>query len=274
IGVARTALGVFIKQLQSVATNVLCPPFHGRSLLVSCGFGSLLTNGRLLRQLFFLLYLLTGQLCLRQCLPCTGGDLWRWRRSWSCGLGYFRCRGSLGLWRFGYLRCLGHEFSPQIDRSFPWECPGSGDRDRRLRAGHYRSMAYAPLHVHTEHSALDGLARLDMLAKAIADGGMKAGAITDHGSLGGLWEFSQSAKKHGIKPIPGMEAYLAVGSRHQPGAMQFYNDDGMGDASDEITGRMKRKQYYHVTVLARNRTGWHNLILLHNESQKTKLGIY
>ncbi|OAV62843.1 DNA polymerase III subunit alpha [Enteractinococcus helveticum] len=135
-------------------------------------------------------------------------------------------------------------------------------------------MAYVPLHVHTEHSALDGLARLDMLAKAIADGGMKAGAITDHGSLGGLWEFSQSAKKHGIKPIPGMEAYLAVGSRHQPGAMQFYNDDGMGDASDEITGRMKRKQYYHVTVLARNRTGWHNLILLHNESQKTKLGIY
>ena len=133
-------------------------------------------------------------------------------------------------------------------------------------------MAYVPLHVHTEHSALDGLARLDLLAQAIADGGMTAGAITDHGSLGGLWEFAQSAKKHGIKPIPGMEAYLAIGSRHEPGTMQFYNDEGMGDATDEVSGRLKRKSYYHLTVLARNRTGWHNLILLHNESQKTKSG--
>jgi DNA polymerase-3 subunit alpha len=113
-----------------------------------------------------------------------------------------------------------------------------------------------------------------MLAKAIVEAGMEAAAITDHGSLAGLWEFSQSAKKHSVKPIPGMEAYLSIGSRHQPETMQFYDDDGMGDATDEVSGRLKRKAYYHLTILARNRTGWRNLILLHNASQKTKSGKY
>src|SRR5699024_2623448 len=134
------------------------------------------------------------------------------------------------------------------------------------------NMAYTPLHVHTEHSALDGLARLNDLAKTVADAGMSACAITDHGSIAGLWSFAHSAQKHGIKPIPGMEAYLAIGSRHEPETTQVYNDDGMSDAIDEVAGRMKTKSYYHLTVLARNRTGWHNLIRLHNESQKTKRG--
>src|SRR5699024_10487735 len=158
------------------------------------------------------------------------------------------------------------------ENSFQRECPGRHGPRKIGCAGHCQNMAYVPLHVHTEHSALDGLARLDLLARAISDGGMNAGAITDHGSLGGLWDFARSAKSIGIKPVPGIEAYLSIGSRHEPGTMQFYNDEGMGDATDEVSGRLKRKSYYHLTVLARNRTGWHNLILLHNESQKTKSG--
>ena len=167
---------------------------------------------------------------------------------------------------------VGHESSPEAQNFYPVEVSGVDLSPKNIGAGHCRSMAYVPLHVHTEHSALDGLARLDHVAKAISDAGMNAGAVTDHGSLGGLWAFARSAKKHGIKPIPGMEAYLSIGSRHEPETMQFYNDAGMGDATDVVSGRLKRKSYYHLTVLAHNRTGWHNLILMHNESQKTKSG--
>src|SRR5699024_11670430 len=113
-------------------------------------------------------------------------------------------------------------------------------------------MAYTPLHVHTEHSALDGLARLDDLAKTVADAGMSACAITDHGSIAGLWSFAHSAQKHGSKPIRGMEAYLAIGSRHEPETIQVYNDDGMADANDEVAGRMKTTSYHHLTLLVRN----------------------
>ncbi|MDN5890184.1 MAG: DNA polymerase III subunit alpha [Yaniella sp.] len=54
--------------------------------------------------------------------------------------------------------------------------------------------------------------------------------------------------------------------------MQTYNAEGMGDATDLVVGRLKNKSYYHLTIMARNRTGWHNLIRIHNESQKTKRG--
>ncbi|GAA4924056.1 DNA polymerase III subunit alpha [Nesterenkonia rhizosphaerae] len=137
-------------------------------------------------------------------------------------------------------------------------------------------MSYVPLHVHTEHSLLDGLARLKETVGLAAEHGFKAAAITDHGSLAGLWAFSTECKSKGIKPIPGIEAYVAIGSRHDPQTMTVFADDGMGDGDDKVEDagdrRTKKKSYYHLTILARNRTGWHNLIRLHNESQKTKIG--
>lgn len=137
-------------------------------------------------------------------------------------------------------------------------------------------MPYTPLHVHTEHSSLDGLARLKDTARAAADHGFAACALTDHGTPGGLWTFAQECRKLGVKPIAGIEVYLSIGSRHDPETMNVYADDGMGDADDEFategTLRTKKKSYYHLTVLARNRTGWHNLMRFHNESQQTKLG--
>lgn len=127
---------------------------------------------------------------------------------------------------------------------------------------------YAPLHVHTEHSALDGLARLDKLSAAAKDRGIEAMAITDHGSLAGVWDWDKACTKHGIKSIPGIEAYLAIGSRHQKNVVEELNDEGMGDADDDGKGETRSKKYHHLTLLAYNRQGWHNLIRLHNESQK------
>lgn len=128
---------------------------------------------------------------------------------------------------------------------------------------------YAPLHVHTEHSALDGLARLDKLAAAAKDRGITAMAITDHGSLAGIWDWEKACNKHGIKSIPGIEAYLSIGSRHEKHVVEELNDEGMGDADDDGKGETRSKKYHHLTLLAYNRQGWHNLIRLHNESQKS-----
>lgn len=129
-------------------------------------------------------------------------------------------------------------------------------------------MAYVPLHVHTEHSALDGMARLKTLFQHCSDIGLKACATTDHGSLNGLWKSSQEAQTAGIKFIPGMEAYMAIGSRHEKNetVVDRDGDEGMGDAEDG-TGDKKAKKFSHLTILAKNRTGWHNLIRFHNESQ-------
>ena len=128
---------------------------------------------------------------------------------------------------------------------------------------------YAPLHVHTEHSALDGLARLDKLAAAAKERGITAMAITDHGSLAGIWDWAKVCSKYGIKPIIGMEAYMAIGSRGKKNEIVELDDEGMNDADDSSEGDTRKKRYHHLTVLARNRTGWHNLIRFHNEAQKS-----
>lgn len=128
---------------------------------------------------------------------------------------------------------------------------------------------YAPLHVHTEHSALDGLARLDKLAEAAKERGITTMAITDHGSLAGIWDWAKVCSKYGIKPIIGMEAYMAIGSRGEKNEIVELDDEGMNDADDSSEGDTRKKRYHHLTVLARNRTGWHNLIRFHNEAQKS-----
>lgn len=128
---------------------------------------------------------------------------------------------------------------------------------------------YAPLHVHTEHSPLDGLARLDKLADACLERGIEAAAITDHGSLAGIWKWAQICRARGITPIPGMEAYLAIGSRHERNVVEEVDDAGMSDADDTAVDQVKTKRYHHLSLLAHNRTGWHNLIRLHNEAQRS-----
>ena len=104
--------------------------------------------------------------------------------------------------------------------------------------------SFAHLHLHTQYSLLDGANRLDDVLTEARDAGMPAVAITDHGNLFGAIDFYQRARKIGIKPIVGIEAYVAQGSR-----------------SDR-----KRAANNHFVLLARNETGYRNLIKLTSRS--------
>ena len=73
-------------------------------------------------------------------------------------------------------------------------------------------QSFVHLHNHTEYSMLDGAARIDELMSAALEMGMPAVAMTDHGYLFGAYEFWAKARKHGIKPIIGLEAYVTPGT--------------------------------------------------------------
>ena len=77
--------------------------------------------------------------------------------------------------------------------------------------------SFVHLHLHTEYSLLDGSIRMKEVMKKAAEFGMPAVAITDHGNLHAAWEFQESARKAGIKPIIGIEAYVAPASRKERG---------------------------------------------------------
>ena len=103
--------------------------------------------------------------------------------------------------------------------------------------------SFVHLHLHTEYSLLDGAIRMKELMKKATEFEMPAVAITDHGNLFGAIEFYQEAKKTGIKPIIGCEAYMAPGSiKDRP--------NNMRDAA------------YHFTLLAKDETGYRNLVKL------------
>lgn len=98
---------------------------------------------------------------------------------------------------------------------------------------------FVHLHLHTEYSLLDGVGKIDEYLDRAKELGMEAMAITDHGNMFGAVEFYQKAIKKGIKPIIGMEAYLAEG------------------AMEEKEGRN-----FHLILLAKNEVGYKNLMEL------------
>ncbi len=102
---------------------------------------------------------------------------------------------------------------------------------------------FVHLHNHTHHSLLDGLTKIPDLVDMIKKMGMEAVAVTDHGTMSGSIELYKSAKDAGIKPIIGLEAYVATRSR-------FDRDPA------------KDKQRYHITLLAMNNQGYQNLMKL------------
>jgi DNA polymerase III subunit alpha len=112
---------------------------------------------------------------------------------------------------------------------------------------------YVHLHNHSHHSLLDGLTKIPDLVEKVKELGMEAAAITDHGTMSGAIEFYKAAKDGGIKPIIGMEAYVAARSRHD-------------------RDPAKDKARYHLILLAMNEKGYQNLMML---STKANLeGIY
>jgi DNA polymerase III subunit alpha len=112
--------------------------------------------------------------------------------------------------------------------------------DRRERV----IVPFVHLHTHSEFSLLDGANRLSDLIGRTRDLGMPALGLTDHGTMYGAWQFRQQALKAGIKPIIGMEAYVAPGDRR-----------------DRSSGRGERA-YYHLILLARDLEGYRNLVRL------------
>jgi len=114
--------------------------------------------------------------------------------------------------------------------------------------------SFVHLHTHTEFSMLDGAARLDDLFRESARMGMPALAMTDHGNVFGAYEFWRKAKAHGVKPIIGMEGYLAPGSRHERKRATL-GGKTLGDDNPDL-------MYTHMTLLAQDTEGMHNLFRL------------
>jgi len=113
---------------------------------------------------------------------------------------------------------------------------------------------FVHLHVHTEYSMLDGAARVDELVKEVANQGMPAIAITDHGNVFGAYEFNKKAIAAGVKPIIGIEAYVAPESRFEKRRVKWA--DG---GQDDVSGG---GAYTHMTLLAENNEGLSNLFKL------------
>lgn len=102
---------------------------------------------------------------------------------------------------------------------------------------------FVHLHTHTYHSLLDGLTKIDDLIDNVKVSGMEAVAITDHGTMSGAIEFFKEATSKGVKPILGIEAYVAARTR--------FDRDPSYD-----------KPRYHLVLLAKNQIGWQNLCSL------------
>ncbi len=113
---------------------------------------------------------------------------------------------------------------------------------------------FVHLHLHSQYSLLDGGNRLDRLVKHVKDLGMDAVAVTDHGNLHGAVEFYNLAKAQGIKPILGIEAYVAP------------------DLAGKLSDRTNREYTgvsdggFHLVLLAENNTGWSNLLKLSSDA--------
>ncbi|MFH1759116.1 MAG: DNA polymerase III subunit alpha [Patescibacteria group bacterium] len=102
---------------------------------------------------------------------------------------------------------------------------------------------FVHLHTHSHYSLLDGLAKIDELVDRAQELKMPALAITDHGNVYGAIEFYQKARKAGIKPILGVEAYVAPRTRQE----KIHGVDN---------------KYFHLTLLCKDNIGWKNLIQL------------
>ena len=113
---------------------------------------------------------------------------------------------------------------------------------------------FVHLHVHTEYSMLDGAARVDELVAQVAKEEMPAIAITDHGNVFGAYDFNKKARIAGVKPIIGIEAYVAPESRFNKQRVKWA--DG---GEDDVSGG---GAYTHMTILAENNVGLSNLFRL------------
>lgn len=124
---------------------------------------------------------------------------------------------------------------------------GVQEKTRKATGASLKPSQYVHLHNHTHHSLLDGLSKIPQLIQAVKGMGMEAVAITDHGTMSGVLEFYKAAQAEDVKPILGIEAYVASRSR-------FDRDP------------QKDKARYHLTLLAMNNQGYQNLMKLSSKA--------
>jgi len=98
---------------------------------------------------------------------------------------------------------------------------------------------FVPLHLHTEYSIGDGFGTISNIVDALYKKGFKGASITDHGTLGGAWDFQKKMLEKGLKPIIGYEAYVKIDNEEKP------------------------KERYHMVLHVKNEKGWENLKKLH-----------
>ena len=122
-----------------------------------------------------------------------------------------------------------------------------------------KSDSFVHLHVHTDYSMLDGAAKVKQLIKEVAAQEMPAVAMTDHGNMHGAFEFYTAANEAGIKPIIGLEAYVAPGTHRSDRTPVRWNDGG----EDDISGN---GAYTHMTLLSQTTEGMHNLFKMSSHS--------
>jgi len=103
-------------------------------------------------------------------------------------------------------------------------------------------MAFVPLHNHSDYSLLDGASQISKIVNRACDLGMESIALTDHGVMYGVLDLVKKCKEKGIKPIIGNEMYVINGSIDDP--------------------QPKKEKRYHLVVLAKNYTGYKNLVKL------------
>ncbi|MFO0830395.1 MAG: DNA polymerase III subunit alpha [Phycisphaerales bacterium] len=113
--------------------------------------------------------------------------------------------------------------------------------------------AFVHLHLHTEYSLLDGGNQVDKLVDRVAELGMKAVAVTDHGNIFGAVQVYEACKAKGIRPILGVEAYVTPPGK--PRSDRTYSGGGEGG--------------FHLVLLAMNNAGWQNLLVLCSEAYLT-----
>ena len=128
------------------------------------------------------------------------------------------------------------------------------------------SNSFAHLHVHTEYSMLDGAARVGELLDAAVEQGMPAIAVTDHGNMFGAYDFWKQATARGIKPIIGTEAYLTPGTHRTDKTRVRWGS--AAQSGDDVSGG---GAYTHLTMLAENNVGMHNLFRLSSLASTSRI---
>ncbi len=111
---------------------------------------------------------------------------------------------------------------------------------------------FVHLHLHSQYSLLDGANRLPELCRRVAELGMPAVAVTDHGNMFGAFHFFHEALQSGVRPIIGVEAYIAPGDRR--------------DREEKAASESGEGYAYHLTLLAATQKGYRNLVRLVSEA--------